>query len=160
MADLHAAWWDSDELTEGGRLAWVPRLDSTLAQARCPIIRACWEPFVAVYGDRVGPRAVEVGDWMQQHCDELYRKAAVGPVTLAHGDYRLDNLFFHADEPERADGFALVDWQMPVAASGVVDLCYFLAGSLPVEVRRGAGGRAREPLRRSPVRGRRRGRPG
>src|SRR5262249_22073095 len=52
------------------------------------------------------------------------------PITLAHGDYRLDNMFFN-------DGtLALCDWQLVCTARGAYDLGYFTTQSINVEQRR------------------------
>jgi thiamine kinase-like enzyme len=52
------------------------------------------------------------------------------PYTLAHGDYRLDNMFFEQSQ------FALCDWQLVCRARGPYDLAYFTTQSLNVEHRR------------------------
>jgi aminoglycoside/choline kinase family phosphotransferase len=136
LASFHALWWDSPELAPGGRLSWVPTLDSALNLAGCPVIRGCWEPFVARYGDRIGPEGVALGGWVQEHCEEIYRRAADGPVTVVHNDFRMDNLLFDPLDPSRPEGFAVVDWQLMVATSGISDVEYFLTASLPIAMRR------------------------
>ena len=39
-------------------------------------------------------------------------------------------------DPSRPEGFAVVDWQLMVATSGISDVEYFLTASLPVAMRR------------------------
>ena len=51
------------------------------------------------------------------------------PRCVLHGDYRLDNMFFRADGSIRA----VIDWQIPNLGPGVLDIAYFLAGSLSPE---------------------------
>ena len=53
------------------------------------------------------------------------------PITLLHGDYRADNLFFGG-----AEQLAAVDWQVSARGAGAFDLAYFLSGNLSTEVRR------------------------
>jgi thiamine kinase-like enzyme len=55
------------------------------------------------------------------------------PLTLCHGDMRLDNIFFHDDD---ARTVSLVDWAIASAAAGVNDLGYFMSQSLSVADRR------------------------
>jgi aminoglycoside/choline kinase family phosphotransferase len=136
MALFHATWWNSPELDRGGRLGWIPTLDSELNLAGCPVIRGCWEPFVARYADRIGADGVALGAWVQEHCEEIYYRAAGGPLTVVHNDFRMDNLLFDALDPSRPGGFAVIDWQLVVAGSGVSDLQYFLTASLPIATRR------------------------
>ena len=56
------------------------------------------------------------------------------PLTVAHGDFRMDNLFF-GTAPGDAPVAAL-DWQGCLREKAVADLAYFLSGSIPIEDRR------------------------
>ncbi|MCY3819652.1 MAG: phosphotransferase [Gammaproteobacteria bacterium] len=56
---------------------------------------------------------------------------AAGPMTFAHGDFRLDNMFFADDED-----FAVIDWQVSGIQSGLYDVAYFMATSVATGVRR------------------------
>ncbi len=47
---------------------------------------------------------------------------ADGPVTLAHGDLATVNMAFEGDD------LVLLDWAMPTAAPGALDIARFLAG--------------------------------
>lgn len=51
------------------------------------------------------------------------------PQCLIHGDLRLDNVFFAGDEVR-----ALIDWQLARTAAAVVDVAYFIAGSVAPDV--------------------------
>jgi len=51
------------------------------------------------------------------------------PRCLCHGDLRLDNIFFAANGRVRA----LIDWQLTYLGPGVIDLAYFVTGSLPAD---------------------------
>ena len=61
--------------------------------------------------------------WIDGHFDDR--------ITLTHGDFRLDNLFFLDD-----GSVAVIDWQMCMRAPGQTDLVYFCANNLTVESRR------------------------
>jgi len=56
----------------------------------------------------------------------LHRQA---PRCLLHGDFRLDNMFFGAD----GSVSALFDWQTTNLGPGVLDIAYFITGSLGFE---------------------------
>jgi len=65
----------------------------------------------------------------------LMERLSEPPVTLLHGDHRLDNLFFSEDEgPE---GIAMLDWQITGAGRAPYDVAYFLSQSLVPEERKG-----------------------
>jgi hypothetical protein len=51
------------------------------------------------------------------------------PQCLVHGDLRLDNIFFAGD-----DVAALIDWQLTRTGPAVVDVAYFIAGSVDPDV--------------------------
>jgi hypothetical protein len=53
------------------------------------------------------------------------------PACLAHGDLRVDNLFFAGND------VAVVDFQFCTRASGIYDVAYFLSQGLDTTVRRG-----------------------
>jgi hypothetical protein len=77
-----------------------------------------WEIFgETVAGDVAGPVAGLLAD-----PTPLAEALSEGPVTLAHGDLATVNMAFDGDD------LLLLDWAMPVAAPGALDLARFLAG--------------------------------
>lgn len=59
-----------------------------------------------------------------------------GPLTVTHGDYRLDNLLFAT--PSGGPPITAVDWQTPGHGGPVADLAYFLGAGLLSKDRRAA----------------------
>ena len=55
---------------------------------------------------------------------ELMERLSEQPITLLHGDHRLDNLFFGEND------VAMLDWQITGAGRGPYDVAYFLSQSL------------------------------
>jgi len=58
--------------------------------------------------------------WLDSHQPE-----DDGRVTLAHGDYRLDNMMFHPDNPEI---IAVLDWELSTLGHPFADLAYQCMG--------------------------------
>ncbi|XP_062594298.1 acyl-CoA dehydrogenase family member 10-like isoform X4 [Saccostrea cucullata] len=67
-------------------------------------------------------------DWLSQHLPE---KEA---VTIAHGDFRLDNLIFHPTKPEV---IGVLDWELSTIGDPITDLStcllnYYLPANFPM----------------------------
>lgn len=130
-ARLHAPRWGDKSLGDSDFLN-APTEDSAgILQA---IYQALFPGFAERYQSRLsadelgliarlGPRLTR---WVQD---------SETPLTLVHGDYRLDNMMFGTE----AGGYplAVVDWQTLTLGAGPGDVAYFLgAGLLPEERRK------------------------
>ena len=59
-------------------------------------------------------------------------------VSVVHGDYRLDNMIFHASEPRIV---AILDWELSTLGDPLADFTYFLMNwAMPPEGRSGIAG--------------------
>jgi Phosphotransferase enzyme family len=70
------------------------------------------------FGSRIGP-------WMD---------GRIGPETVTHGDYRLDNMLFAT--PAGGPPVTVVDWQTPGHGAPIGDLAYFCGAGLVPDDRR------------------------
>ena len=61
------------------------------------------------------------------------RSESMAPRTFTHGDFRLDNLFFDAQDPSE---LAIIDWQVCRIGPGMRDVALFLATNVEPEIRR------------------------
>ena len=127
IAGLHATWWGSPELDA---LDWVPMGNAPVHQMAEPAYQGSLPAFLAGFGDFLSPRMRVVSEQLAKHVVDLQNALSTSPITFAHGDYRLDNIFFGPA------GLALIDWQIAFRGSGVFDLAYFLGGCLDPAVRR------------------------
>jgi aminoglycoside phosphotransferase (APT) family kinase protein len=75
-------------------------------------------------------------DWLPQHMPAMANDPAM--VSIVHGDYRLDNLMFHATEPRI---IAVLDWELSTLGHPFADFSYHCMGwHIPPGAFRGIGG--------------------
>lgn len=131
LARMHGAYWNRvdqppvagfNEAANRERL----RLVQQVYQASLP---AAFERLGNLFPHPMRRLAEAYGLGLVPHTDAV----AAGPLTFSHGDFRVDNMFFGAEEP---DDFAVVDWQVCGVRSGLYDVAYFLSSSVPVAIRR------------------------
>lgn len=128
LARHHAAWFEHPLLPT---FTWMPGLDDPSILTLRDSFAMGWPLFLERFSGELPERCLRwcerfvdgVPDWIAGHLD--------APVTLTHGDYRLDNLFFYAD-----GSVAVIDWQLSMQAPGQADFVYFCANNLTVEMRR------------------------
>ena len=128
LARHHAEWFEHPLLQS---LEWMPGLDDPSILTIAPTFEIGWPVFLERYGSTLAPRSLrwcerfvgQIPTWIEGHFGD--------PITLTHGDFRLDNLFFGDD-----GSVAVIDWQMCMRAPGQTDLVYFCANNLTVEARR------------------------
>ena len=132
LARHHTEFWETPSF--GKELSWLPYgWDPPMPQGVQQGVTMAWEPFLAGFGDHVDEDIRAIGERFPDVVEEMMYFPEK-PTTLAHGDYRLDNLFFrrHEDGPE----VIAIDWQICVRTVGAYDLGYFLSQSLTTENRR------------------------
>lgn len=128
LARHHATWFEHPLLES---LPWLPGLDDPSVLNLPPMFELGWPIFLERYGAELPARClrwceqfvVGIPTWIEGHFDD--------PVTLTHGDFRLDNLFFSDD-----GSISVIDWQLCMRAPGQTDVVYFCANNLTVEARR------------------------
>lgn len=129
-ARFHARWWQSPGLD---RLSWLMTGDALVRGAMTMAYDACVQPFEQRFGHLLSPEFMEKAPALGRGVIAQLDKFADHPLTLTHGDYRLDNMFFSRDGSRPV---ILCDWQSPNRSWGIYDVAYFIAGGLDVEARR------------------------
>jgi hypothetical protein len=124
---LHAPCWGRDDLRS---LEWLDRSTPEHRTFLGMYLGSAWPGFVDRYGDRLQEEDLAVGAAAIEHFAAVLDHP--GPTTVIHGDYRLDNMLLHPDDPRPC----VVDWQTTTWGPASLDLAYFLGASVTVDVRR------------------------
>jgi hypothetical protein len=132
LAKFHAAWWENPRLAE---YDWIWAFNHPVRKESSQgAYQQSWGPFKEIWGKLVPAAVLDLGERFYSKIPQLLDRLAAPPVTISHGDYRLDNLFFAT--PEGGDPLAVVDWQVMTLGNGLFDLAYFMAGAMPPADRR------------------------
>ena len=130
LVKLHAPFWD-----RVADLDWVPHIADSFhadnmvqfSNIGAPVMIERFEPVVdQTYLNRL--------DEFLAGIPRLQAMMNEGPVTLCHGDFRMENLLYGV-QPSH-DGVVVIDWQGPLRAQGMNDVALFLGQSTQTSVRR------------------------
>jgi hypothetical protein len=132
MVKLHAPLWGKGDAPE---YAWVTVHDNP---TQCAGIgggfEAGWQTFMKGFGDALPSGKVEQFAKIGRQTASILKRLCQGTLTVVHGDFRLDNMFFEVDG--RRDGIAMFDWQAICKSCGPHDFSYFMSQNLRTEERR------------------------
>lgn len=132
LARLHARWWgaSSDPAIQELATLVAPQGQQELVQS---LFDAAWPRFAHRFSTRLTDDLFAFGAAIVGNMAAVDRLGDQAPSTLAHGDFRLDNLHFGT----RAGTFGcwLIDWEDVFFGSSMVDVSWFLGGCLPLALR-------------------------
>ena len=120
LAGLHRSGWEREDIAN---LAWLNRTTPASAEFTATMVQGLYPGFLERYRDQLTERQTQVCDALIGRLPQ-YLARREGPMTVVHGDYRLDNLLF---APDRV---TVVDWQTATWGPAMVDTSYFLACAL------------------------------
>lgn len=128
LASIHAVWWqkvDSDDV------AWIP----TMVGPRIEMVDGLLSQILPVFQEGFSSHLSDDGMALYSGFAGNYMKlmkvmAERSPWTLAHQDYRVENMLFSDDR------VVVIDWQGIGLGPGAYDLAYILGGSMDTELRR------------------------
>ncbi|MEV0247243.1 phosphotransferase [Nocardia sp. NPDC050712] len=132
-AELHAPWWDKGEL---GEFSWLPQPFLDLAPAVLDLLSDAFDDFGQRYAGALEPEVLDIGRQLFDRLPHYFALHTAAPPTVLHGDLRPDNLLFDAADGTRP--VVVVDWQTVQRGPGMLDVSYFLGGSLDPGTRRSA----------------------
>lgn len=126
LAKLHAPLWGDPVL---GEMAWLDRSTAENEAFYLQLLPMLHGGFNDRYGERLAPELRAVGDAVVARLAD-YIAYRPDPLTVVHGDFRLDNLLFNGASPVVA-----VDWQTATRGPALTDVAYFLGTSPTTDVR-------------------------
>jgi len=129
LARLHGLWWGHRRTTA---TRWLPGIDHPGVGILQDAVVAALPRFEERFGHRLPATPTT---WLRRFAPNLrafLADLADGPLTVAHADYRVENLLFSPD----AGRVSVIDWQTAMLTHGATDLSFFLATNLTVEERR------------------------
>jgi len=136
LAKLHAPFWDSPRLRDGGDLVWVT--DGGRTGRNVP--KGSGGGYVSLaleqFGEEMGPDFQRLAQLYIDHAPEIMENVLdEGVHTLIHGDPHLGNLFL-VNDSVGGDRVGFLDWAMLDRRTGMRDVSYVLCNSIPAEIRR------------------------
>ncbi len=132
LARHHASLWGR---TEDPAFAFLPEVSPSYSSEG--LAQGCafgWDPMTQLFGHVVPARIAALKDRYLAVLPKLFDWMATPPLTVVHGDFRMDNLFFGSVPGQ--EPLIAVDWQGSLRGRASQDIAYFLSGSVPVELRR------------------------
>jgi hypothetical protein len=128
LVKLHAPRWGDDGLL---KLDWLHRHEQSAATGG--LISMLFPGFLERYEDRMDPAHVALSRQLMASMGGLMAQRT-GPLTVTHGDYRLDNMLF--GNANGGPPLAVVDWQTCTTGPALTDASYFIGAGLRPEDRR------------------------
>ncbi len=130
LARLHAPFQNQVD-----DLDWVPSIaNSYHADNMRTLTESGFDVMCEKFGDVVTPTLQARKAAFLAAIPRLQDYMATAPVTLCHGDYRMENLLY-GTKPDHHP-VVVLDWQGPLRARGMNDVALFLTQSATTEVRR------------------------
>ena len=130
LARFHASWWDSPLLD---RLDWMPLREAD-AVAYDQIYPGAWAALVEKAGEGMPPGLRLLGDRLISDMRRIKTSLSQPPLTVVHGDYRLDNCFFSAGATSQQ--VVVIDWEFCTKGRGTYDVATFISEAFSAERRR------------------------
>ena len=124
MADLHSATWQPGPELDVGRHNSDAQIAGMVAG-----FGGGWPVVAEMFPEIVTPDVFDAFKGMPDKIRTIVDAFCEDPVCLAHGDMRLDNIFFASDH------IAVVDYQAICRSAPEHDLAYFVTQSLADDVR-------------------------
>ena len=131
-AKLHRAFWGDQTLFD---LSWVSRRDPEQNTQTIALLEALQPAFVERYRGVLSAEAIEMSEYFVQKASNWF-SGIPEPLTLVHGDFRLDNLMYAPTNSSALPALVVVDWQTVAHSHGALDVSYFVGSAFEPDERR------------------------
>ncbi|HEX4196668.1 MAG TPA: oxidoreductase family protein [Caulobacteraceae bacterium] len=132
IATLHARWWADPRLAEL-RPVMPPVAEAPYAHV-AENYRACLPAALEGLKGRGHAGLARIAAKVGHAIETLLAAIAAEPLTLNHGDFRVDNLMFR--QTPAGPELTVIDWQVVMQARGPFDVGYLMGGAVPTALRR------------------------
>ena len=130
IAKFHAALWESPRLAT---LEWIFSFHRD-GDTKQELYKRRWPLFLEKVGHLLTANLLEIGQRLSDNLAHISKRLGEPPNTVAHGDYRLENMVFGT--PSGGAPLTVIDWQLCEIGRGVADVAYLVAFSMESERRR------------------------
>ena len=130
LAKFQAAWWDHPHLDT---LDWLPLKDAE-TRVYQDLWPSAWRSLCEKAGDHMPPGLRSLGEGLSSQLPRIKSQLSRRPLTIIHGDYRLDNCFFPDQAGPRSP--IVFDWEFCARSRGACDIATFISESFPPHQRK------------------------
>lgn len=128
-AGIHAPSWHNRSILESDWLVTRPEVSAQI-RTLYPQAQAVWRER---YGATLEPEFMQLCEAVAEHAATVFTAEPPAPVSLVHGDFRLDNMLF--DIRGGAEPIAVLDWQTVTIGNPMTDIGYFLGCGIGDDLR-------------------------
>jgi hypothetical protein len=130
LAKLHATFWGKVD-----NISWIPHVSNSYHATNLHgMLPSAWDKMLRVFGELIPDHFIARKDDLLGSIPALQAHTDRPPVTLAHGDFRMENLLY-GTKPEHHP-VVIIDWQGPLLGRGMQDVTLLMGESTQTEVRR------------------------
>ncbi len=131
LAHIHSVWWDKAQTPE---LEWIPAMTGPRIEFVDQMLAQIYPLYAEGFAKYLPEGGLEIYERFAGNYLSVNKTlAARSPWTIAHQDYRVENLMFG---PPGSGQVVVLDWQGIGRGPGMYDVGYILGGSMEVELRR------------------------
>lgn len=124
LAGLHGHFWGGAGLAD---LEWMPDCNSEGMKIGREVYAASLPGFLDAFGDSIDAANMDLVERFGASTPDLLDRMHAMPTTIAHFDYRLDNLFFGGPR-----GVTMIDFQASSRGGFAFDIGYFISQNLSI----------------------------